>query len=312
MSDSLTLPAMKSLRSSLLFLAGFIVCSQAWGASIKEQVQSIAEEKPETVLRDLIEIESSYVFESDLHGHGLSGDQYSVTNSFSYGHRFLLKGHLYLHLGISYDRFDFGSTAVPVPEHLQSVAGTIAIEFMHDNDIGAFIQVKPGIYTENEFDSASFDAPITLGRIFVLQPDKLYLFAGANAAFLRGQFPVIPLAGVIWVPQEKWRLMGILPEPRLIYSPNDKLDLWLGGQLTGGSFRTDPDASIVPHKLSNAQVDYTDYRVGAGLVYSPRNGIEFDLGGGCSIERSFDFYRADLKYKTDPAPYLRLEFKAKF
>ncbi len=53
----------------------------------------------------------------------------------------------------------------------------------------------PGFYTENDFDSASFDVPITLGRVFVLQPDRLYVFAGANAAFLRGRWPVIPIAG---------------------------------------------------------------------------------------------------------------------
>ena len=189
------------------------------------------------------------------------GDQYEALNSFSYGHRFLLSGHLYLHLGVSYDRFDFGATNAPVPDHLQSVAGTIGIDYMHNNDVGAFIQVKPGFYTENDFDSASFDAPITLGRIFVLQPDRLYVFVGANASFLRGRFPVIPLASVIWMPNDQWKLLAILPEPRLVYSPCNKLDFWVGGQLTGGSFRTDRNDTIVPPKLSGAQVDYSDYRV---------------------------------------------------
>lgn len=306
---------LRSTRVKFSRLSLLLVFFAPWlthAASIRQQIESIAQEKEQTVLRDLFESESGYVFESNLHGGGLSGDQSALLNSFSYGHRFLMNGHVYLHLGISYDRFDFGSTPLPVPNHLQGIASTIAIEYMHNNDIGAFIQVKPGIYTENDFDTASFDAPITLGRIFVLEPDKLYLFFGANAAFLRGRFPVIPLAGVIWVPEEKWRLMGILPEPRVIYSPNDKWDFWVGGQLTGGSYRTDRDDSIIPHKLSNAQVDYADYRAGAGVVYSPRDGFEFDLGGGYSIERQFDFYRADIKYKTDPAPYLRFEFKAKF
>jgi hypothetical protein len=303
---------MKSFGRSLLLLAGFIFCSQTWAASIEDQVESVAEEKPEAVSRDLIEVESSYVFESDLHRGGSFGDQYEVLNSFSYGHRFLLSGHLYLHLGISYDRFDFGKTAAPVPEHLQSVAGTIGIDYMHNNDVGAFIQVKPGFYTEDAFDSASFDAPITLGRIFVLQPDKLYVFVGANASFLRGQYPVIPLAGVIWMPNDQWKLLAILPEPRLVYSPCNKLDFWVGGQLTGGSYRTDREDTIVPHKLSGAQVDYSDYRVGGGFIYSPCDAITIDLGGGYSLQRRFDFHRADMTYKTDPAPYLRIEFKAKF
>ena len=304
---------MKNPARLLFFILVFFAAAPTWAASmIKEQVESVGEEKPEAVSLDLIELESSYVFESDLHRDGSFGDQYEVLNSFSYGHRLLLSGHFYLHLGISYDRFDFGATGAPVPEHLQSVAGTIGIEYMHNNDVGAFFQVQPGFYAQDDFDSSSFDAPITLGRIFVLQPDKLYLFAGANAAFLRGQFPVIPLAGVIWRPNDQWKLLGILPEPRIIYSPSNKLDFWVGGQLTGGSFRTNRDDTIVPHKLSGAQVDYSDYRVGGGFIYSPSDAITIDLGGGYSLQRKFDFYRADMTYKTDAAPYLRLEFKAKF
>ena len=303
---------MKSFQRSLLILAAFIFCAETWAAAIKDEVESVGDEKPEAVSRDLFEIESSYVFESDLHRGGSFGDQYAAGYSLSYGHRFLLNGHIYLHLGVSYDRFDFGSTGAPVPTHLQAVAGTIAVEYMHGNDIGAFFQVKPGFYTENDFNSASFDAPITLGRIFVLQPDKLYVFLGANAAFLRGQFPVIPLAGVIWMPNDRLRFLALLPEPRIIYSPCNKWDFWAGGQLIGGSFRTDRDDTIVPHKLSNAQVDYSDYRVGGGVIYSPSDAITVDFGGGYSLQRKFDFYRADMTFKTDPAPYLRLEFKAKF
>lgn len=303
---------MKSFKHSLVVLAGLILCAPAWAASIKSEVESVGDEKPEAVSRDLFEFESSYVFGSDLHRGGSFGDQDAISNSFSYGHRFLVNGHIYLHLGVSYDRFDFGTTGAPVPEHLQGVSGYIALEYMHGNDIGAFIQVKPGFYTEDDFNSASFDAPITVGRIFVLQPDKLYVFAGVNASLLRGQFPVLPLAGVIWMPSEKLKFLALLPEPRIIYSPCDKWDFWVGGQLTGGSFRTDRDDTIVPHKLSNAQVDYSDYRVGGGLIYSPNDAITIDLGGGYSLQRKFDFYRADMTFKTDAAPYLRLEVKAKF
>ena len=303
---------MNNLSRPLCLLAAFIFCSQARAAAIKDAVESVGDEKTEAVSRDLFELESSYVFGSDLHRGGSFGDQDAISNSFSYGHRFLVNGHVYLHLGVSYDRFDFGATGAPVPRHLQGVAGYIAIEYMHGNDIGAFIQVKPGFYTENDFDSASFDAPITLGRIFVLQPDKLYFFAGANAAFLRGQYPVLPLAGLIWMPSEKLRFLALLPEPRIIYSPCNKWDFWVGGQLTGGSFRTDRDDSIVPHKLSNAQVDYSDYRVGAGFIYSPSDAMTIDIGGGYSLQRKFDYNRADMTFKTDPAPYLRVEFKATF
>jgi hypothetical protein len=302
---------MNRMRVLLIVLICFVT-SRTWAATIRGEVESIGDEKKEAVSRDLFELDSSFVFGSDLHRNGSFGDQYSIGNSFSYGHRILLNGNLYLHLGIDYNRFDFGSTTAPVPDHLQSVAGVIGIDYMHNNDVGAFIQVKPGFYTENDFDSASFDAPITLGRIFVLQPDKLYVFTGVNASFLRGQFPVIPIAGLIWMPTEQWKILAILPEPRVIYSPGGKWDFWMGGQLAGGSFRTDRDNTIVPTKLNGAQVDYSEYRVGGGLIYSPCDNVSIDLGGGYAIQRRFDFHRADIEYKTDGAPYLRLEFRAGF
>src|ERR1700730_6690525 len=303
---------MKNAARSIFLVLVCFAFSPARGISIRGEIESIAEEKPEAVSCDLIEIESSYVLGSDLHRSGNFGDQDALQNSFSYGHRILLNGHLYLHLGIDYNRFDFSSTGAPVPDHLQSVAGVIGIDYMHDNDVGAFIQVKPGFYTQDDFDSASFDAPITLGRIFVLQPDRLYLFVGANAGFLRGKYPVIPLAGVIWMPNEKWKVLGLLPEPRVIYSPNDKVDFWAGAELTGGSVRTDRNIAIVPAALNGAEVDYAEYRAGGGFIFSPCNNVSLDLGGGYSIRREFDFHRAGIRYKTDGAPYLRLEFKAKF
>jgi hypothetical protein len=106
--------------------------------------------------------------------------------------------------------------------------------------------------------------------------------------------------------------MGIPPEPRIIYSPNDKLGLWLGGEFAGGSFRTDRDNTIVPAKLSGAVVDYIDYRAGVGFTYSLTDQVALDFGAGYSIERSFNYERADLYYRTDPSPYMRLQFKAKF
>ena len=270
------------------------------------------EKKTEPVSRDLFDLKSTYVFESDLHRNGSFGEQYAIQNSFSYAHRFFLTGQLYLKAGIAYERFDFGATGAPVPNHLQSVAAVIGVDYMHNDDVGAFLQFRPGFYTENDFSSASFDVPITLGRVFVLQPDRLYVFAGANAAFLRGRWPVIPIAGLIWMPDDRWKVMAILPEPRVIYAPGGKICFWAGGELSGGSFRTDRNAAIMPSRLNGAQVDYAEYRVGGGFIYCPTDHVTINFGGGYVIERQFDFHRADIKYKTDGAPFLRAELKTKF
>lgn len=262
---------------------------------------------------DLFKLEGGYVFESQLHQGGTDyGKQDAFELDAEYSHRFLIKGNWYFRAGITYNRFEFGDSSAPVPDHLQSIAALFSIEYCVKGDRGAFLEVRPGFYGVNNFDSSSFDIPITLGRAWVLKPDKIFLFTGVNASFLRGQYPVIPLVGLVWHFNEQWLLYGVVPEPRLVYTPNKKLDLWVGGQITGGSFRTDESNTIFPAKLSHAEVDYSDYRLGAGLIWHATHAIDLDLGGGYSIQRRFNYERAEQDYKTDPSPYLRLLVKAEF
>lgn len=304
------------MKKSTFVLPFFLlaIAAPAWAGSevASKAIITPAAAQTEEVPLDIFKMESSYDFESDLNHGGSFGKQGEIQNEFEYGHRFHLTGDAYLHAGMSYDRFDFGSTSAPVPNHLQALAGVVGIDVMHGSDVGAFFQVRPGFYTQNDFDISSFDIPITLGRVFILQPDKLYVFVGAYASFLRGGTPVLPLAGVVWMPCDQVRVLGVLPEPRVIYSPTKNLDLYLGGELSGGSYRTDKNSGITPHKLSGAQVDFNDYRAGVGVAYNLKQNLSVDLGAGYSIQRHFAFHRAGENYRTDPSPFLRLEIKAAF
>ena len=303
---------MKKLAAALFTLA--ILSLSAFATEEADKSVS-AEKKLEAVPIDIFEMETGYVFESDLNHGGSFGKQDELQNEFEYAHRILLTGNLYARLGVTYDRFDFGKTNAPVPIHLQRGAAIIGIDYMHGADIGAFLQFRPGFYTEEHIGLASFDCPITLARFWVLQPEKLYLLTGATTSFLKGGLPVIPLVGVVWVVNDQWRVMAVPPNPRVIYAPNDKLELWAGAEIAGGAFRTDRNDHLVglhTAKLSGTQVDYADYRAGVGATYDVSQNVSVDLGGGYAIQRSFNFHRAGEYYRTDPAPYLRVEFKAKF
>lgn len=292
------------------------------GASIafagEPQVMTTTQtETLEPVPIDYIDIESAYIFESDLNHGGSFGKQDELQNEIEYGHRFQLSGNWYLRLGLSYSRFDFGNTDAPIPVHLQSGAAVIGIDYMHGADVGAFIQIRPGFYTEEHLGIRSFDCPITIARFWTIQDNKFYILTGATGSFLRAGFPVIPLVGFVWRPCDQWRVMAIPPEPRIIYSPTKNLELYVGGEITGGSFRTDqhPDFQFEGPKvakLSGAALDFADYRAGAGMVYSVTDKIDVDLGAGYSIQRQFSFGRAGETYRTDPSPYVRLEVKARF
>jgi hypothetical protein len=286
------------------------------GSAVEEQTTTATTATADRALapvpHDIFTYEQAYVFESDLNHGGSFGKQDELQTLFEYGHRIQLKGNFYLHLGIAYDRYDFGGTGAPIPNHLQALAGVVGVDYMHGEDVGAFLQFRPGFYFENDINISSFDVPISAGTIFVVKEDKLYLFAGARASFLYGGFPVLPLAGVIWIPCDHVRLMGVVPEPRLVYSPNKNLNVWVGGELAGGSFRTDRNEGIQPGKLRGAQVDFADYRAGVGVNYTISNNFTANFGAGYSIQRNFDYARAGETYRTDPSPYVRLKFSAQF
>src|SRR6476659_3151671 len=122
------------------------VARQSWaGTEVDRESAPVAttEKTDETVPLDFFQIDSGYVFESDLNHGGSFGKQSELQNEFEYGHRIRLSGNLYLRLGLAYDRYDFGSTAAPVPNRLQSMAGVIGIDVMHGEDVGAFFHVQP-------------------------------------------------------------------------------------------------------------------------------------------------------------------------
>ncbi|HEX8680481.1 MAG TPA: hypothetical protein VF683_11000 [Chthoniobacterales bacterium] len=306
-------------KAAGLFLCSCMMVCAAFGQDAYKQVQNTREASVEQATPlDLFSVYGSYVFGSDLElddddfdGFNF-GEQDVIQSGMSYSHRFRLGGRIYFRAGVSYQRFDFGTTLAPVPLHLQSASALVALEYMVGKDVGAFLQIEPGFYTENDFDSHAFDFPITLGRVFVLQPGRTFLFLGANAAFLRGELPVIPLVGVRWRPNDTWTLDLILPQPRLIYSPNERFDLWVGGQLTGGSFRTDDDDTIVPRRLDNAQVDYSEYRGTVGFTWRMSREVALDVGGGYALQRRLNFERAGYEFEADPAPFVRFSLRAQF
>jgi len=300
------------MKKIFVLLAAFAAClSSAFAGSV--ETRFVADETEKTPL-NVFDLESSYVFDSDLSGDNDDdfGDQDAFSFRAEYSRRFRLTGRWYLRAGVSYDRFDFGETSGPVPEQLHSLAAVISIDYMVGADRGAFLEFRPGFYAEDDFHGDSFDVPMTLARAWVLQRDKLFLITGVNVAFLRGQFPVLPIIGVVWHPCEQWLLYGVLPDPRLVYMPNKKLNLWIGGELSGGSFRTNRSDTIFPQKLSNAVVDYSEYRAGLGLVWHATDSIDLDLAGGYAFLRRFNFERADEDFSADPAPYVRVALKAEF
>src|SRR5437588_1201268 len=263
--------------------------------------------------RELFDYELDYTGNSSFFDdHGKFGNGDSLYNDFSYAHRFLITGKWYFRAGVEYERFDFDGTNNGLPDHLQTVHALLAVEYVVKDHAGAGIEIDPGPYFQNNVTGDSIDIPWKVFVSFPIKKDKIFGVIGAGGSLYSNPI-VAPGGGIIWLFTDKFRLEGVFPKPALVYNPTDDWQFRILGNLFYESFRTDdvitPERKLQVH---NAWVQYSEDRAGVQVSYSGFKPFEIALGGGCTVRRDFDFFRAEASAKTRPAPFVKFEVKAKF
>jgi hypothetical protein len=300
---------MKIIRklSALVFLAG--VMSAFGGPATFEPQPSLIPADENS--HDLFYYETTYTFDSDFKESKLGhGD--SLYNDFSYDHRFLITGKWYFRAGVEYERYDFGGSDNGLPDHLQAASAHLALEYVVKNFAGISIELDPGVYFQDNVTWDAFDIPGKAYVTFPLKKDKIFAVVAVGGGIYQDP-PVAPGGGIIWIFNDKLRLQGVFPRPALIYQPNDDWEFRITGELNYTSFRTD-DVLTTERKLQlhNAVVQYSEDRAGVQIAYSGLKPLKLIVGGGVTVERNFDFFRANQSKRTDPAPYIRVAAEAKF
>jgi len=261
---------------------------------------------------NLFDYEMDYTFNSNFYDvRGDFGHGNSLYNDISYSHRFLITGKWYFRAGVEYERFDFGGTDNGLPDHLQTAHALLALEYVVHDHAGMGIEIDPGPYFQNHV-SGSFDIPTKAFVTFPLVKDKIFAVIGVGFAI--NQNPIVaPGGGIIWLFTDRFRFECVFPKPALVYNPTDDWEIRIFGNLFYESYRTDdvitPERKLQVH---NAWVQYSEDRAGVQVSYSGFKPFEVTLGGGCTVERHFDFFRAEAGARTRPAPFVKLEIEAKF
>jgi len=220
-------------------------------------------------------------------------------------------GQWFLRLGASYERFDFSiHDETRLPDTLQSASGDIAVEYRVNGKIAFLAETRPGLYFQQKATSGAFDAPTNIAAVVPLfGGDKVYVIGGATLSGL-SRYPVFPIGGILWHISDKWDLRAYLPDPRLVYVVSDNVELWAGGQLAGGAYKSD-NRNVTPGKLSGAVITYDEVRAGAGITWKAKP-LTLDFGAGYTVQSEFDYSRAGESFDTHPAPYVRLTARLDF
>lgn len=253
------------------------------------------------------------IWSFDLNGSYTSGSRIQKAHNFGsqaeFHHEFeaLRNFHLfdkyYLQIGIDYDRYDFSRSNSIFPYALSGVAAESSISYWDGDEFFPLLTLKPGVYyTRNYITLNSFDIPVRVaGGIKV--HNKVHLVLGFEADAYQ-EIPVFPVAGLNWEITDKVNLRAVFPEPRLSYNPNKKLEIFISGEVGGGSYRNGPTADP---RTNNAILEYTTDRAGTGISYNPKKGVSIEGSAGWNIQRRFNYFRAGPDFSSKGALYLKVD-----
>jgi hypothetical protein len=250
-------------------------------------------------------LDSTYTFGSHVEKSHNLGSQAEYRYEVEVERNFRISGDYYLQLGFDWERFDFSRSNSQFPYSFTSLTGEILFSYWSGDSFYPVIRIEPGIYyTRDHVTENSFDVPIRITPGFKLTPN-LYVIAGCSIDVYSDPI-VFPIGGFNWKINDKFNLRAVFPRPRLSYSPNENLEIYVGGELIGNSYRNGPTND---RRTNNAILEYSEERVGVGVDYTLRKGVDFEAIAGWTIEREYDYIRAGPVNRSRGSPYIRLDLK---
>ncbi|MBV8378546.1 MAG: hypothetical protein JO279_16230 [Verrucomicrobia bacterium] len=209
----------------------------------------------------------------------------------------------YFQLGVISERFDFSRSNSLYPYSITSVAGDLAISYWTGDDFYPLLKFEPGLYyTRDHIRLDALDVPIRAVTGFKIR-EKVHLVLGVDTDPFEEDW-AIPICGFNWEVNDQYNLRAVFPDPRFSYMPNKKLELFIAADLIGGGYRNGPTDD---RRTNNALLDYSEYRGGSGVNYTPRKGFSLEMSAGWSIERRFDYFRGGPDDASKSAPYFKLD-----
>lgn len=289
------------------FVAVILLSVYSSFAGLASPAKILAEPVSE-VSRTEVRTDVSYTATSSLD----SGDEGSA-DAWSYGfralHRVPLSGGWYLALGMAAERTDFGRHAAPLPSHLQSASAVIALQYFRAGRLGAFLEMRPGQYFQDDFSGDAFDIPTVAAFAWPIT-DRFFGIIGFSAGLMR-EYPVLPAIGFRWNATDRITVDALLPSPSVRYKLGDAWEIWVGGEWAGGTYRT-ASSKAFPPELRGALLSYQEARAGAGIAWTPCEGCTIEASAGYAFWREFDYHRAGREFEMEGAPYGKLSMRWEF
>ncbi len=201
-------------------------------------------------------------------------------------------GYFLLSPSFTYTNFSLSHTndsRIKMPTNVFD-AGLTTSFMAQCNDLMAKVEFSVGV--ASSFKKIHCNAIYFRGRAEVslaVDNEKQIRALGGVAYLDRIHYKLVPIFGLTWTPNEQNKFRLVFPDPRWDHylTKVNETDWWfyLNGNIGGGRwYMSDLDAPV--RSKTSYNVDYNDYRFGAGLNFNCTTGLKggFEVGGAFKRE----------------------------
>jgi len=241
-----------------------------------------------------------YLPPADLHGVpasvGISDYRFRLARNLK------IDNELTLTLGGGYGlkHLDAPANAI-LPQDLHSIYLEAGATYRINEKSFVTLKLYPGLNSDfNDIANDDLRLPMLLlgGHAFNSGITLVGGFAyrlGYHAAVL------IPVIGISYQPNDKWRVDLIAPRPGVTYSASRQVRLFIAGDFASDEYE------LHDSSLGARVIRYRDYKAIGGVEYLPQPAIKLTGALGYAFERNFDFYGGNRpSLGMDDVPFLKL------
>jgi hypothetical protein len=205
--------------------------------------------------------------------------------------------------GFGANYFD-GPTITDVPAHTYDAWLDVRWMQQLSPRVGIDLGITPGWYSD--WEQSSSDALRVGARAALAITCSPTLTVVAGAAYLdREDVPFVPVAGVIWVPNEDWKLELLPPRPkiarRLCYDCNTSHWAYIAGEFGGGSW------AVQRRSGADDVLNYRDYRLMLGIERNRIYGLSGRIEAGYVFGRDIEYDSRSRDIELDETGLVRVE-----
>lgn len=195
-----------------------------------------------------------------------------------------------------------------IPSELYRVSANIMWMKQHSDRLSLMVGVAPGISSDFTATDGAFRIFGYGAATYQWKPTTQLIFGAAYTG--RADIPVLPMAGLIWTPDDDTRLELTLPRPRLArrihwngaLAANAEDWVYLAGELGGGTYAVRRTAGF------DDEMTLRDFRLLVGVERKTALGLTGRAEIGYVFGREIEFDRDTTEYQPSDTVLLRAGF----